>query len=341
MKLDKIAKFVQKNEKFTTQEVASALGVSRIYAHRLVNELIKKGQVIKIGSTRSAYYVDAKNYVDLAKQDEVKLKLKNENLKEHEVFSQLEKRLPLMAQWNENIRSIFYYAFTEMFNNAIDHSESKYIEILILTTKTHLNFHIRDWGIGVFKNVMKKKKLNSELEAIQDLLKGKTTTQPEAHSGEGIFFTSKIADVFSLESFDYSLIVENKLQDIFVREIDSVRGTKVTFSLMMNSEKHLNDIFKKYQLNPEEPGFDKTEIHVKLYSMGTMYISRSQAKRILVNLEKFKSVILDFDKVPTVGQAFADEVFRVFKGRHPEVAITPINMNETVKFMINRVRTKE
>ena len=71
--------------------------------------------------------------------------------------------------------------------------------------------------------------------------------------------------------------------------------------------------------------------------MGTIYISRSQARRILVGLEKFESIILDFTRVPTVGQAFADEIFRVFKNKYPKKKIIAINTNEAVKFMINRV----
>jgi UTP-glucose-1-phosphate uridylyltransferase len=58
---------------------------------------------------------------------------------------------------------------------------------------------------------------------------------------------------------------------------------------------------------------------------------------VLTGLEKFKSIILDFDKVPTVGQAFADEIFRVFQQRYRNIKITPINMIEPVKFMVDRV----
>ena len=46
---------------------------------------------------------------------------------------------------------------------------------------------------------------------------------------------------------------------------------------------------------------------------------------------------MDFDKVSTIGQAFADEVFRVFKEKHPNIAIQPINMDEAVRFMVERV----
>jgi len=38
-----------------------------------------------------------------------------------------------------------------------------------------------------------------------------------------------------------------------------------------------------------------------------------------------------------VGQAFADEIFRVFQNRHPEIEIKPLNMVEPVEFMIKKV----
>jgi hypothetical protein len=83
--------------------------------------------------------------------------------------------------------------------------------------------------------------------------------------------------------------------------------------------------------------FDKTEVRIRLYTLGTVHVSRSQARRVLSGLEKFKSVILDFGKVPMIGQGFADELFRVYKKSHPEIELKPINMNAAVKFMIDRV----
>ena len=35
-----------------------------------------------------------------------------------------------------------------------------------------------------------------------------------------------------------------------------------------------------------------------------------------------------------IGQAFADEIFRVFKNTHPDVHLTPINCTPLVKRMI-------
>jgi hypothetical protein len=331
---EKILNWALKDKKLKTGDIVSKYNVSRQYANSLVKSLVRDGKLVKIGSTKSAFYAHPKYADTLGKA--VNKWLKNKQLKEDEVFNALEKETPLIRSLNENIHSIFFYAFTEMLNNAIEHSKSKNIQIEI--KKNHdLSFCVNDIGIGVFKSIMQKRRLKSELEAVQDLLKGKTTTKPRAHSGEGIFFTSKIADIFILESYNYKLTVDNRIKDVFLEELKpSKRGTKVRFYISADSKKHLGDIFVKYQTSPEELAFDKTEILVKLYTMGTIHISRSQARRIMAGLEKFKLIVLDFDQVPTVGQAFADEIFRVFRQKHPDIKIEPINMNETVNFMIKR-----
>jgi hypothetical protein len=40
--------------------------------------------------------------------------------------------------------------------------------------------------------------------------------------------------------------------------------------------------------------------------------------------------------VEMIGQAFADEIFRVFASAHPDIQIYHINANEEVTKMINR-----
>ena len=67
-------------------------------------------------------------------------------------------------------------------------------------------------------------------------------------------------------------------------------------------------------------------------------ISRSQARRVLQGLDKFKVILLDFDKVPMIGQAFADEIYRVFKNKHPGIQFQESNMNDAVEFMVRRAK---
>jgi hypothetical protein len=109
--------------------------------------------------------------------------------------------------------------------------------------------------------------------------------------------------------------------------------------LANNSETILKDIFDKF--STEIPGdFDKTIVPINLTNTDDL-VSRSQARRILSGLELFKEVILDFKNIENIGQAFADEIFRVFPNRNPDTAIIAQNANANVQYMINRaINTK-
>lgn len=342
---NKILEIISKKGKVTTGNITEALGVSRQYVHMVISDLIAEKQVIKLGGTRNAFYVSiqyVQEHPDILPST-FKKKYKNISLEEHQVLMEIEEKFPRILSIPENIKSIFTFAFSEMFNNAIEHSASKTISVEVSIQKNTLSFCVEDSGIGVFRNIMKKKGLRSVVEAIQDLLKGKTTTMPKSHSGEGIFFTSKSADVFILDSFGHQLRVETLLDDVKVKEVSILkRGTRVFFEISVDSDRHLNDVFKKYTNvdDTSDFGFDKTEIRVKLYTTSGVHISRSQARRILSGLEKFKIILLDFDKVPVVGQAFADEIYRVFQNAHPEIVIQEENMSAGVQFMVVRAKNE-
>lgn len=339
---DRILQLAKNLGVFTTPQIVRAFEgkFSRQYIARHIAKLVAEGKLIKHGATRGATYALPEHASELGNR--IAKRLTREGLKEHEAFDELQDQAPFLQQLPENLRSIFYYAFSEMLNNAIDHSQSKHVEVSVERSDGTLMFTVNDFGIGVFRNVMQQRGLKTELDAIQDLLKGKLTTQPKAHSGEGIFFTSRIADLFLLESFGYRLRVDNRLPDVFIEEVPARKqGTRVRFEISANTEKHLNDVFAKYQTDPTEYAFDTTEVRIKLYTLGTIHISRSQARRVTAGLEKFKRAVLDFDQVPTIGQAFADEIFRVFANQHPGIELIPENANEPVLFMIGRVRQSE
>ena len=332
-----ILEMAKNKEKLQTSDIQRKTSeYTRQYIVQNLKDLTESGQLVRFGAGAGTFYTLPKNVMSLS--NKLRKRLKNKDLKEHEIYFDFEKKLHLKETLDENVYSIFTYAFSEMLNNAIEHSESEEIEVTYYDSKKSLSFEIRDYGIGAFRNVQQKHELKSELEAIQDILKGKTTTNPEAHSGQGIFFTSKIADLFIIESYGYRLRIDNSIPDTFIEELSpSVKGTKIVFTITANSNKHLSDVFSSYQTDPAGYDFDKTKILVKLYTMGTVYVSRSQARRILASLEKYKHIVLDFQNVPTIGQAFADEIFRVFKTRYPDIVIEPVNMAETVEFMVKRV----
>ena len=342
---DKILALIKERGRITSREITSKVGVSRQYVNLVVSGLVAEDRIVKLGSTRGAFYISRK-YME--EHPEVlptvfKGRYVNESLEEHKALLEIEDKLPQIKKLTENVRSIFTFAFSEMFNNAIEHSDSKFISVVVSVRDQDLSFEVNDAGVGVFRNVMKKKNLKSEIEAIQDLLKGKTTTMPKSHSGEGIFFTSKSSDKFVLSSFGHMLEINNLSDDISVRDTHAVkRGTHVGFAIDTTSTRHLNDVFRRYTNIGEnsDHGFDKTEIRVKLFTSGGVHISRSQARRILAGLDKFKVILLDYENVPLVGQAFADEIYRVFQERHLDIRIENENMSESVRFMVERAKNE-
>jgi hypothetical protein len=108
----------------------------------------------------------------------------------------------------------------------------------------------------------------------------------------------------------------------------------VRFELALETTKTMDAIFAQY--SEQSFQFDTSRIIVKLFERGVDFVSRSEAKRIVVGLERFRHVIVDFRGIDSVGQGFADEIFRVWAEAHPDVRIDTINMRDPVRFMVER-----
>jgi hypothetical protein len=168
--------------------------------------------------------------------------------------------------------------------------------------------------------VRRRLKLPDRLTALQEISKGKVTTAPAQHSGEGIFFVSKIADYFEVVSGGLAWKIDGLRADAAVGTAPPGRGTRVRFEVSATKKRTLAELFAEYTDNYE---FSKTRIVVRLFALGVRFISRSEAKRLLHGLERFRDVVLDFAGVEEVGQGFADEVFRVWSSAHRSVRLAP------------------
>jgi anti-sigma regulatory factor (Ser/Thr protein kinase) len=240
---------------------------------------------------------------------------------------------PVIGYLPENVKSIWSTAFTEMYNNVLDHSAATAADVIIRKTAIWTDMVVHDNGIGVFKKIQQALNLPEERDAIIELSKGKFTTDHSKHSGEGIFFTSKMVDEFDILSDGLSFTGTANSLDWISEKFKS--GTTVWMKLSNKSTRQPKDVYDKFT---EDFAFNKTSIPIKLAQVGGQLVSRSQAKRILSRLAEFKTVQLDFSGVEWVGQAFADEIFRVYKKAHPEIQIEVVNTNEDVEKMIRRAQ---
>ena len=328
---------IKKQGQVKTADIVGITGFSRAYAQRFLKNLADEGVIVLMGKANQANYISpAKKGAVKAKPLSVRRIMTNKGISEDNVLRDIKEKSAIFQGVAGHVSSILDYSFTEILNNAIEHSTSEKIVVLIMRTATDIRFTVADAGIGIFNNIMKKKRLVASIDAIQDLLKGKETTAPEAHSGEGIFFTSKIADLLTIKSFEKKLIFDNAKHDIYVKDVKPARGTRVDFVLGLRSKKKLADLFNKY--TDESFQFSKTGVKVKLYHQNVDYVSRSQARRILVGMEKFKTIELDFKDVETIGQAFADEVFRIWQAGHKDVKFVIKDAGENVMLMIKRAK---
>src|SRR5215472_1244229 len=92
------------------------------------------------------------------------------------------------------------YGFTEIMNNAIEHSAGTKVNVSVDRNAITTHMYIHDDGQGIFKKIQRELGLHNEHDAVLELKKGKLTTDPVHHSGEGIFFTSRMFDNFSIHS---------------------------------------------------------------------------------------------------------------------------------------------
>jgi hypothetical protein len=131
-------------------------------------------------------------------------------------------------------------------------------------------------------------------------------------------------------------IAQYALTQILNNVIEHARAGRVTIRIRAFAKGirfEIDDDGAEYTENFE---FAKTRVVVKLFTIGVRFIARSEARRLVNGLERFRTVVLDFKSVEDVGQGFVDEVFRVWAAQHPDIRLEPRNMSSAVAFMVNR-----
>jgi hypothetical protein len=316
------------------KNVASRLseqaGISRQAASSRISNAIKKGFVISSGKGRGICY-------RIAELNRVHREFTRVGLSEDNVWREV--LAPIVAEFPINVRDIWHYGFTEMVNNAIDHSDAKSVYVWVVKNPLFTQAWIADNGIGIFLKIQQSLNLFDPRESILELAKGKLTTDPSNHSGEGIFFSSKVFDLFDIRSGSLHFMHDDGLNDLLIERDENAEGTLVVMRLFNDSMRTTKEIFDKFTTD-EEYTFAKTIVPVRLAQYeGEKLVSRSQAKRLIFRFEKFKTVFLDFSGVEEIGQAFSDEVFRVFQTSHADTKLVPVNMSDSIRNMVSRAKS--
>lgn len=326
---DLLVSHTRANGAISTDEAMRLLGVSRATAQRRLRKLVADGRLVPEGAGRGARYVLPKT----------RWERPLDGLEEDRLWGEVRPALADLGLSERELGTVGY-TFTEMVNNAIDHSGGGMVCVTATASPSGIIIEIVDDGIGVFRSVRESQGLPDDVEAVFVLEKGRFTTQPGRHSGEGIFFASKATNRYRLESGKVAWLTDNEAHDTAIQLAPEPRsGTRVTLTFVPGKVFVLADVFQRWT-DPDTLAFDRTRTTVRLAGFGVQLLSRSEARRVTVGLERFRHVTIDFTGVDIVGQGFCDEVFRVFADAHPHIVLAPTDMNESVAFMVERARKR-
>lgn len=312
--------------------VAKSYDVTRQAAHRHARQLVEERLLAKEGVGRAVKY-------SLRVQDEKSQTLPlARDVAEDQVYAEVIR--PIANRIDSGAADICYYGFTEMVNNAIDHSEGKSLTVNVSKTAASIAIEVHDDGIGIFGKIAKALALSDPRQSLLELTKGKFTTDPARHTGEGIFFTSRVFDRFAIMAGDLWFEHEHQRDDwLLESERRWVNGTHVYMNLVLPARRTLLSVFDQFSSGPDEHAFSKTHVPVRLARYGDEHlVSRSQAKRVLNRFDRFEEVMLDFEGIRSIGQGFADEIFRVFANANPGIRLRVVHDNAEVRAMIRRAQ---
>lgn len=323
-----------------TSKLASAAtvntGLSRVAVSRRIKKLVEAGYLQREGhGTRPHYSMGSKRFwLQHCTLDWVRSSGDEFGVWERHVA-------PLIQGLPENVVNLANIAFTEMLNNALDHSHAQSLTLAVHVGSSHLDMVVADDGVGIFRKIAKALKLFDDRLAFLELAKGKFTTASSGHSGMGVFVVSRMVDGYAIRSrelnFDLhapanALPAFDWLPHDAIGTGNDTPGTVVRMQIALDTQRTAQDVYQRY-FSPEEVGgdaFHTTEVPVRLAQLSSQLTSRSQGKWVVERATQFKTVILDFEGVNLVGQGFVDEVFRVFASAHPEVHLKPVNLIPSV-----------
>ncbi len=259
-----------------------------------------------------------------------------EHNEEHEVWAAL--IVPALAGIPDNVRAICRYGFNEMFNNVVSHSDSREVVVHLDRGPGEVSMEVIDSGVGIFRRIQDALGFQEARDVVLELSKGKLTTDPTRHTGEGIFFTSRMFDHFAILSGNLFWACTPDQRDWLIENREGPPGTLVGMRISAASRRTEQQVFDRYS-DPVGYRFNRTEVPILLAAFGEdPLVSRSGARRVLSRLERFDHVVLDFAGVKRIGQQFADEIFRVFALEHPNVTIRTFRANRAVSGMISRAK---
>lgn len=235
------------------------------------------------------------------------------------------------------------HAFTELVNNAIDHSGGTSVTVSLRQTPLQVQLLVSDDGCGLFRRIAETFDIEDPALAMLELNKGKLTSAPQRHSGHGLFFTSRLADVFDIHANHASWQRRGWERRAWRQgkagAVSARAGTSIYMAIALDTPRTLDSLLQAHSESGTRYDFGRTAVELQLMApVGAMLASRADAKRAVQRLSQFRRAELDFTGISSIGHGFADELFRVFASEHPQVELHPVGMAPQVAAMVASVR---
>ena len=245
---------------------------------------------------------------------------------------------PLLALAPQVAR-LAQHAFTELLNNAADHSAGSTVTVSMRQTATHLQLLVSDDGCGLFQRIEQGFDIGDPALAMLELSKGKLSTLPERHCGHGLYFVARLADVLELHANRHAFQHRGWGRPGWHagRPMPHA-GTSVFLAIALDTERRLDDVLRAGSLGHGSYVFDSTQVPLQLLTGPQIGLeSRAQARRVTARLAGFRRATLDFSGIDDIGPAFADELMRVYARAHPQVELLPVGASPRVAEMLQAV----
>ncbi len=218
----------------------------------------------------------------------------------------------------------------------MDHSGGASVTVSLRQTPSHVQLLVSDDGCGVFNRICESFDITDPQHAMLELSKGRLTSQPQMHTGRGLFFSSQLADVFDIHAngtaFQRRAWESTGWQP--GRPLPR-QGSSIYMSIALDSTRTLDQVLEAWSTDGTGIEFDQTKIYLRLVAgPGQALDSRAQARRVAARLPQFKRAEVSFEGVEDVGHGFTDELFRVFARAHQEVELVPTHMTPRIEALV-------
>jgi len=325
---DSIRQFIVANvtesPRTISRMVCDAYGLSRQAANRHLDSLVDAGSLEETGRTRGKQY-------KLLVQQHFDKKFRVTPLLDDEVIW-TDYVAPLLAHVSDNVIAICQYGLGELVQNALVHADPERLHVSVNVTGASVDISVVDDACGSFRSLADVLTSADLSAAALDLSKGGLTSKPQSHTGKGLFYVARMFDSFTIQSENITLSLRERDQlRTIVTQPFSIRGTSVQMSIAANTVTSPGDVLDTYTT---DSGGLRTFIAASLLGHGIALMTRRQGRELLHRVEHFEEAIIDFAGVDTVGPAFADEVFRVFRAEHPAVSLITLNASSSVRKQI-------